>query len=296
VNRTIRTRLATVVVAVAITAGLAACDPPAHYVSIGDSFTAGPLILDQRNDPVGCLRSTRNYPSLVAPRVAITKHLDPSCSGANTGDVFEPQGVTPGPNAPQIDRVDKWTTLVTIGIGGNDIGFSSIATTCGTESITDPLGSPCRDEITDAVIAQRLADAAPRVRAVIEAVKERAPKARIFVVGYPAILPESQSYLQWAACYPTLPIAKGDVAWLRDNVHKPLNAMIRTQALAAGVEYVDTYGPGIGHDACTGSGTRWVEPVIPGNLAAPIHPNARGMEGMADAVTAAMTAAGVPMR
>ncbi|MGH3926352.1 MAG: SGNH/GDSL hydrolase family protein, partial [Pseudonocardiaceae bacterium] len=38
----------------------------AHYVALGDSFAAGPFILPQRTDPLGCARSTRNYPALVA--------------------------------------------------------------------------------------------------------------------------------------------------------------------------------------------------------------------------------------
>jgi hypothetical protein len=57
--------------------------------------------------------------------------------------------------------------------------------------------------------------------------------------------------------------------------------MLAQQAAGNGAVYVDVYTPSIGRDACLGSGTRWVEPLIPGNAAAPVHPNARGMDGMA---------------
>ena len=50
------------------------------------------------------------------------------------------------------------------------------------------------------------------------------------------------------------------------------------------------YEASVGKDACKGSGTRWVEPLIPGNAAAPFHPNARGMAGVTPAVVAAATA------
>ena len=53
---------------------------------------------------------------------------------------------------------------------------------------------------------------------------------------------------------------------------------------------MDVYGPSIGRDACQGSGIRWVEPLIPANAAAPVHPNARGMDGMATVVAAAIGA------
>ena len=58
-------------------------------------------------------------------------------------------------------------------------------------------------------------------------------------------------------------------------------AMLASQAAAHGATYVDVYTPSIGRDACRSSSVRWVEPIIPGNAAAPVHPNARGMAGMA---------------
>ncbi|MGH9165830.1 MAG: hypothetical protein ACRDZW_10010 [Acidimicrobiales bacterium] len=88
-----------------------------------------------------------------------------------------------------------------------------------------------------------------------------------------------------------MPVAVADVGYLRDK-EKELNAMLATQASAAGAVYVDTYRPSLGHDACALPGVRWVEPVVPAAPAAPVHPNASGMRGMADAVLAAVTASG----
>jgi lysophospholipase L1-like esterase len=255
--------------------------PPPSYVALGDSYTSGPLILNQSLDPLGCLRSDHNYPHLVAPATGLT-FRDVSCSGADTDDMFDEQGVTPGPNPPQLDALDSNTRLVTLGIGGNDIGFSGIIQDCAT---LWPFGNPCRDRFVSGGVDQlsgRIAATGPKVAAVLDAIHARSPLAQVLVVGYPAILPESGS-----GCWPSMPIAFNDVGYLRAK-EKELNAMLATQAAADGATYVDTYTPGIGKDVCASPGTRWVEPILPLNLAAPVHPNARGEAGMAAAVSAAL--------
>ena len=103
-------------------------------------------------------------------------------------------------------------------------------------------------------------------------------------VGYPDLLPSSGG-----GCGDTLGIAKGDVAFL-DNEELRLNGMLRQAAQAAGDGYVDTYTPSQGHDACAGLADRWIEPLIPGAAAAPLHPNAAGEQGMADVIVGAIRA------
>jgi lysophospholipase L1-like esterase len=252
------------------------------YVALGDSYTAGPLIPSQQTTPLGCLRSDHDYPHLVAPSTGLAAFRDVSCSGADTDDMFTTQNVTPGPNPPQLDGLDSNTRLVTLGIGGNDIGFSGIIQDCVT---LWPFGTPCRDRyVVNGVdeLSGRIAATALRVAAVLDAIHVRAPAARILVVGYPAIFPDTGN-----GCWPSMPMAFGDVPYLR-STEKNLNAMLAAEATADGATYVDTYTPSIGHDVCRSTGTRWVEPIIPGNAAAPVHPNARGMAGMAAAVTAAL--------
>ena len=264
---------------------LAGCIPRPSYVALGDSYTAGPLIPNQRTDYPGCLRSDRNYPALVAVSVGQPVFRDASCSGAQTEDMTQPQDVSPDPNnPPQFDRLDAETRVVTLGIGGNDIGFTEIAENCGSAT---PTGTPCQDRYVvngHDTISDRIAATAPKVAAVLQGIHTRAPRAAVYVVGYPAILPESGP-----GCWPTMPITPGDVPYLR-GVQKNLNAMLAAQAAAGDATFVDTYTPSIGHDACQLPTVRWVEPLVPVNPAAPIHPNAAGMQGMAAAVRAAMPA------
>jgi lysophospholipase L1-like esterase len=274
-----------VAVTVALVGSAAGCVPPPDtYVALGDSFTAGPLIPDQTLDPAGCLRSTRNYPNVARPSIRVNRFVDVSCSGARTTHLRNPQDVTPGPNPPQLDALDGRTKVVTIGIGGNDIGFTGIVQEC---ALQNPFGRGCQaDYVHDGrdEISERIAAAAPDVAQAIADVEARATKATVFVVGYPAILPDSGS-----GCYPRVPILPVDVPYLRAKT-KELNGMLRAQALAAGVHFVDVYTPSIGHDACAGSSTRWVEGLVPTNPAAPVHPNQTGMQGIGAAVAAAVGA------
>lgn len=262
--------------------------PAGTYVALGDSYTAGPFIPLQTGTPAGCLRSTANYPALVAAGLGIETSRDASCSGATTAHLAEPQKTTLGVNPPQLDALDDDVTLVTLGIGGNDIGFAGIVTDCATRSPLHPLGAACRDHYTTGdtdELAERIDATAPKIAAALAAIAERAPRAQVLVVGYPALLPDTGP-----GCFPVVPFSPGDVAYLR-TVEKRLNAMLAEQAAAAGAGYVDVYTPSIGHDMCADATTRWVEGMIPTSPAAPVHPNARGMRGAASAVLAELGAA-----
>lgn len=291
----VRPVLATAAIVLVVTASLGACTPPASYVALGDSFTAGPLILPQDGAVPGCLRSDANYPTLVAAELPQPAFRDVSCSGARTRDMASAQDVSPDPdNPPQLQALDAATEVVTLGIGGNDIGFTEIAQTCVRLAVADPSGSPCRDHYTAGGVDQigaRIGTLRSRLRTVLDEVVRRSPRARVFVVGYPAILPETTA--GFALCRPTLPIATGDVAYLRDRVEKRLNAAIRSETKDRGHVFVDTYTPSIGHDACQLPTVRWVEPLVPAADAAPVHPNRAGMQAVAETVLRVMRAHGV---
>ncbi len=279
-----RTPSALLVSAVALVVlALTGCTPPRSYVALGDSYTAGPVIPVQQTNPVGCLRSDHNYPHLVAPGLNLPAFRDVSCSGATTTDMTQSQSVTPGPNPPpQFDALDSNTAAVSITIGGNDIGFTSIAENCS--SLVNS-GTPCQDKYVpngDDTISDRINSTAPKVAAVLQGIRNRAPHAKIFLLGYLDILPDNG-----VGCYPQMPITDGDVPYLRDK-EKQLNAMLRDATHGNSDVYVDTYTPSIGRDACQLPTVRWVEPVVPINPAAPIHPNGAGMQATANILLAAM--------
>lgn len=266
-------------------------DEIGHYVALGDSFTAGPFIPLQRADPVGCARSTRNYPSMVATGLglneATAEFTDVSCSAAATEDMTEPQTVPLGVNPPQFDALRPDTDLVTVGIVGNDIGFGDIITTCAQLSFTDPQGDPCREQATAGgrdEYAARIDAAAPKLAGVLQGITERSPDATVVLVGYLRILPPT------TGCFPLVPIARGDVPYL-DGIQRQLTEMMTEQADEQGVQFTDPYANSLGRDVCAGPLTRWVEGFIPNRPAFPVHPNASGMQAVSDLVLAELTQA-----
>lgn len=281
------TLLAAPLVVSVIAAGTASAEGAKRFVALGDSYAAAPLVPVPTGQPAGCLRSDHNYPSLVAKALGATEFHDVSCSGATTADMTSPQSTSAGTNPAQLDALTADTDLVTLTIGGNDIGFASIVQECATRSSTNLLGAACRDYYNSGgtdQLAARIRATAPKIAATLSGIAERAPDARVVVVGYPAILPDSGP-----GCYPLIPFSAGDVAYLR-STEKALNAMIADQVGEAGATFVDTYTPSIGHDACQLPGTKWVEGIVPTAPAAPVHPNSLGTAGMASAVVAQLGA------
>ncbi|NEA66141.1 SGNH/GDSL hydrolase family protein [Streptomyces sp. SID12488] len=274
--------------------------PPGPYVALGDSYTSGPGIPAQATTPAGCDRSDRNYPSLVARQLALetADFRDMSCSGAKIADLSSAQSTDNGVNPAQLSALTARTGLVTIGVGGNDIGFAATVQECVKKGVVYRLtgsgrftgnDAPCHGEyVSDGAdkVARRIDAAGKRLTDALAEVKRRAPRAEVYVVGYPAILPS-----EGKSCDDDMTLAPGDVRFL-DTKERQLNSTLRKRAEAAGAVYVDTYGPSIGRDACAARDTRWIEPLMPAADAAPVHPNERGERGMADAVLRALKAAG----
>ncbi|MDN5860799.1 MAG: SGNH/GDSL hydrolase family protein [Pseudonocardia sp.] len=272
---------AAAVAALLIAAMPAGAAEPDRYVALGDSFAAAPLVPFQTGRPAGCLRSSNNYPARVARELGVGAFTDVSCSGATTDDVRAAQRVLGGTNAPQLDALTVDTALVSLTIGGNDIGFASIIRECAIRSPLRPTGSACKDFYTAGGtdrLAAKIEQTAPKIAATLDAIAQRSPEATVLVVGYPAILPDTGP-----GCFPIVPFSPGDVAYLR-STEKALNAMIEAQAADRGAVFVDTYTPSIGHDVCMLPGTKWIEGLVPTAPAAPVHPNALGTAGQARAV------------
>jgi len=262
--------------------------PLPQYVALGDSYASGPVIAPQLSDPAGCLRSGRDYPHLVAQAVGL-QLTDATCGGATTADLTDPQTITGGLVGPQIDAVQPHTALVTLTVGGDDLGFSSIIMNCLALTPFGPtkVGLTCRSHYEAGgtnQLATLLAGAAARLGDTLQRIHAIAHRARVFVVGYPAILPASGD-----GCWPQMPFTLTDANYLR-STELALNAMLARVAQANGAAYVDTYTPSEAHSACQSEAARWIEPVIPSQPAAPVHPNAAGEAGMAGLVAQAIRA------
>jgi lysophospholipase L1-like esterase len=251
-------------------------------VALGDSYTSAPFVSAPAGDPYDCGRSDRNYPHVVANRLLPAVFRDVSCGSAETEDMTQAQGPLPlgNYNPPQFDALGPDVALVTIGIGGNDIGFGGATTDCVQPP---PLlgGKSCKAAYTRGGvdrISENIKAAAPKIAAVLAGIHERAPAATVLLVGYPALMPEN------GACWPYVPVLRQDAEWVRDK-NKELNAMLATQAAADGrTTYVDWYTPSIGHDMCKPPGIAWTNAVVVVPPSYPAHPNLLGTQGAANAV------------
>ncbi len=270
--------------AIALAAAPSIATAAPSYVSLGDSYTSGPFILPPApGAPLECLQSARDYSHLTASALALSLK-DVSCSGATTENITTTAQYSDQP--PQLDALSSSTQVVSVGIGGNDKGlFLNTLITCGAEDLVFPFGTPCKDTYGHK-LAEEIAEDGPVVGAMLHQVHVLSPSAKVFVVGYPDILPQSGN------CWPTVPLTTGDVAYL-NGVEQELNAMLSNEAGSNNATYVNTYTPGIGHDACKSLSVRYVEPVLPESDAFSVHPNERGMEADASEVEAAMRAKGI---
>lgn len=253
-----------------------------HYVALGDSAASGPLIPLPDLSAPGCYRSTNNYPKLAAARLGVPI-TDVTCSGADTTDMTNSQNTDFGAVPPQLDALSTDTTLVTLQIGGNDAGLVGLAESC-LNLLPQPFGTSCADTNTAGggdVYGERVTAVGPKVAAVLDGIHQRAPGAEVFVVGYTTYLPPN-------GCYPRVQVWARDANYVQAKVDQ-LNQVLAAAAAAHDATYVDIRTPGIGKDVCKSSSVRWTEPFIPGNIAAPLHPNARGMAGMAAVVAVAVT-------
>ena len=266
----------------------AASDPPGpafSYVALGDSFTAAPGI-PETDGSDGCLRSSGNYPSLVAEQLGEDREVeldDRSCSGADTSSLAGPQAIGREPRPPQLDALGRDTDLVTLSIGGNDFGvFLRLVGGCVSLAAQDPDGAPCREASrgqgdlladTQGQIEQRL------VRAIQE-VRRRAPRAEVLVVGYPQLAPAR------GGCPELLPLASGDVPFAR-HVNQALTDNLERAADRTDTTYVDVWRASEGHDICAD------EPWVNGQTgvqggAIPFHPLPAGQQAIADLVVDAV--------
>ncbi|WP_239769623.1 SGNH/GDSL hydrolase family protein [Streptomyces sp. CL12-4] len=249
-----------------------------RYVALGDSYASAPLVPPA--DPAGpaCLRSLANYPRVAAAGLDATL-TDVSCSGATVGDLRTAQH--PG-TAPQYDALTPDTDIVSVTIGGNDSDLFGEALRC-VNVLPQPHGTSCAEENsaggTDRIRA-RIDAWAPAFATVLDDIARRAPHAEIFVVGY-------GNYLRPDGCYPDQPYWKQDANHLQGAINH-LSAVLKQTAEEHGAAFVDTYALGVGHDICAAPADRYVEGVVPGRPAAPLHPNASGARAIGNALAEAV--------
>jgi lysophospholipase L1-like esterase len=239
--------LATLVTSTVLSLAIAAPAQAASidYVALGDSYSSGVGAPGQSGS---CLRSNHSYAAQWASRNSPASFQFLACSGAKTDDVLK----------NQVPAIRAGADLVSITIGGNDAGFAPTIVTCLTSS-----DSACANKVAQgkAYVANTLPG---KLDATYQAIRAKAPDARVVVLSYPLIFSTSSVICEMS-------IAK------RRSINsgaEVLDAMIKQRAEAAGFVYSDVRDEFSGHGVCSS------RPYLNGLTLVPpqnsYHPNSSG--------------------
>ncbi len=251
----------------------AAPSQPLEYVNLGDSFSAGSGVFPVAATQVAkCMQSEQNFSHRIAQQLGY-RLTDVSCGGAKTQDFYAPQ--FDGTRA-QLDALTPTTELVTLMIGGNNNNtFAGAMAACIGAMVSNPVAqTPCQAQHGAKLAEPIETQTYPALVKALSDIHDRSPQARIFIAGYPWLLPASGS------CYPQMPVAAGDVPYLR-ALQAKLNDTVRRAAKETGATFVDMSQVSEGRDGCKPVGERWIEPMLFATQPVPVHPNAEGERAIA---------------
>jgi lysophospholipase L1-like esterase len=233
-----------------------------NYVALGDSYSSG---VGAGSTSGSCEQSPNAYGPLWAKANSPASFTFAACSGATTTDVVN----------SQLSSLSASTTLVTITIGGNDAGFSSIMETCVLSST-----SSCESAVSagEKIVAQTLPG---RLNTMLSGIRSHAPNAKVVVLDYPEFYDLNASFC--------LGLSSTDHKVL-DGAADQLDSALQTAAANNGDTFADVRSQFSGHELCDGAG--WLNSVtfpIDGSY----HPTATGQKsGYLPVMTAAAAAVG----
>ena len=244
------------VAAIAAVFGLAspaAAASTVHYVALGDSYSSGVGAGSYIGSSGSCDRSTNAYSALWASAHAPAAYTSVACSGATTSTV----------NSSQLSALSSATTLVSITIGGNDVGFSNIMETCALQGT-----SACVSAVQSAEnYAQNTLPGL--LNTTYNNIRSHAPNAKVVVVDYPVF------YQLGTIC---IGLSSTSHAKIDEGINL-IDGIINTAVSAHGnFVFADVRNIFVGHQLCSG-GTKWLHALNITDITESYHPTAAGQSG-----------------
>jgi lysophospholipase L1-like esterase len=219
-----------------------------NYVALGDSYSSGVGAGAYTSESGACRRSPNAYPALWAAANSPASYVSVACAGATTTSVIN----------TQLGALSSSTTLVSITVGGNDVGVADVLQTCLYSKTETCVGALQAAEDRARTTLPGLLDS------VYNAISERAPNARVIVLGYPVF------YQLDTFC-----LGLGDASRVKINEGANLiDDITRDVAGRHGFTFADVRPAFIGHQLC--SSTRWLYGFNLGDVWASYHPTAAG--------------------
>jgi lysophospholipase L1-like esterase len=222
---------AAVLAAVGLVAGAAPASAAGgvNYVALGDSYSSGLGAGAMISSSGSCDRSTNAFSQLWASAHHPASYVSVACSGATTSTVI----------SGQLSALSASTTLASITVGGNDVGFSSTMETCVLSSTSTCVAAIDRDEaLISSTLPGELAN-------VLSDIAGAAPNAMVVVLGYPNLYDLSKS----STCIGLSTTDRTDL----NQAAGELDAAIQAAATARGDAFVDVRPAFAGHNICDSS-------------------------------------------
>lgn len=244
-----------------------------EYVALGSSFAAGaglgPL---EPGSPLLCARSVNGYPQQLA-RLRGLAIVDMSCGGAMARHLLRGGQVFQG---PQIRTISPATRLVTITVGGNDVGYVGDLSLLAARKAKSPFGWLVRTlwKGPKSPHERDYAGLQEQLQATLKAVRAQAPGATIVVATYPALVPRAGTCAR-------IGLTDAEAALMRE-VGDRLAETTRSAARDGGALLVDMHIEGAANNAC--SAAPWTSG-WPSANGAPFHPTQLGAEATAHAIS-----------
>lgn len=267
-------------------------DTGKKYVALGDSFSSGVGAGDYEAGPnPDCRRSPHAYARRLFEAGSVGEHLDfVACQGTRINSLRS----QPLEGGPQLEHLGPDTGVATVGIGGNDLGFSDILYDCVTVQQL-PYHS-CRDahdaEVTDALRRIGGPEGPDSLRQLYREIRAKAPEASVRAVGYPRFFPfegAGSSIIGEESCEG---IRVSDQLWVNAKIRE-LDNLIRDSSAAEGLEPADLYDASDGHELChEGDGEDFLNKVNLLDRDESFHPTRYGQGVMADRIRGASASTG----
>jgi lysophospholipase L1-like esterase len=256
-----------------------------RLLALGDSYSsgegAGHYEPDTETSNNTCHRSRSAWPTLVADQRGL-KEIRPSlaCSGATVTDVLS--GRLRGQaerTQSQIGRISGGPDLITITIGGNDLGFRKVLENCIAVNCVKTYHRKSGD-----ILDRKIDDLALRLPAVYRAIQAAALNARIVVVDYPRLFPPSNPDNPTPNCAADGAISPKEADYLNATIERADIAILDV-AKQVGVDGLDVSDAFAGGELSC-DGTQYVNHASPQRkvLSGSFHPNADGQERLARVV------------
>lgn len=221
----------------------------ANYVALGDSYASGLGAGSYISDGTSCYRSTNAAAYLWKNANSPSSFTFAACSGATTSDVLN----------GQLSSLNSGTTLVSLIIGGNDVGFSSTMEDCviwGTDTCVSDVNA-------DEALAESVLPG--RYDTLLSAIKAKAPNARVVFMDYPDFYDLNVSF-----CIGLSSTSRAKI----DEGINVLDSLVQQAASRNGVVYADVRPIFTGHELCDDAD--WLNSVDWSNFSDSYHPTATG--------------------